>query len=69
MGKVTPWELCKKMKFAHTNKWYIHNPGPVFENETYKLHRNFDIEMDKLISARQSYLIIIIVKERELTKL
>ena len=20
------WELCKKFKFDHTNKWYIHNP-------------------------------------------
>ena len=25
MGKVTHWELYKKLKFDHTNKWYMHN--------------------------------------------
>ena len=24
--KVIHWELCKKFKFDHTNKWYVHNP-------------------------------------------
>ena len=23
------WEMCKKFKFDHTNKWYMHNPAPV----------------------------------------
>ena len=30
-------ELCKKFKIYHTNKWYIHNPESVLENETHKL--------------------------------
>ena len=25
VGKVIHWEVCKKLKFDHTNKWYIHN--------------------------------------------
>ena len=25
-GKVILWELCKKLKFDHTTKWYIHKP-------------------------------------------
>ena len=37
VGKVIHWELCKKLKFDHMNKWYMHNPEPVLENETYKL--------------------------------
>ena len=31
------WVLCKKFKFDHMNKWYIHNPASVLENETYQL--------------------------------
>ena len=34
MGKVIHWELCKKMKIDHPNKWYMHNPDSVQENET-----------------------------------
>ena len=37
MGKVINWEMRKKLKFDHTNKWYMHNPASVLENETYKL--------------------------------
>ena len=33
--KVIHWEMCKKFKFDHTNKWYMHNPAPVLENDTY----------------------------------
>ena len=25
------WEMRKKFKFDHANKWYIHNPAPVLE--------------------------------------
>ena len=24
IGKVINWEMCKKFKFDHTNKWYMH---------------------------------------------
>ena len=34
VGKVIHWEMCKKFKFEHTNKWYIRNPAPVLENDT-----------------------------------
>ena len=37
VGKVIHWEMCKKFKSDHTNKWYMHNPAPVLENDTYKL--------------------------------
>ena len=35
VGKVIHWEMCKKFKFDHTNKWYLHNPAPVLENDTH----------------------------------
>ena len=34
VGKVTHWELCKKLKFDHTNKWYMPNQTSILENET-----------------------------------
>ncbi len=43
VGKVIKWEMCKKFKFDHTNKWYMHNPAPVLENDTHKLLWDFDI--------------------------
>ena len=33
VGKVIQWEMCKEFKFDHTNKWYMHNPAPVLEND------------------------------------
>ena len=35
VGKVIHWEMCKKFKFDHTNKWYMQNPAPVLENNTH----------------------------------
>ena len=39
--KVIHWELCKKLKFDHTNKWHIHNPESIMENKTQKLLGGF----------------------------
>ena len=60
VGMVIHWEMCKKFTFDHTNKWYVHNPASVQENDTHKLLWNFDIQTDQLISARRPDLIIII---------
>ena len=54
IGKVIHWEMCKKFKFDLANKWYMHNPAPVLENDTHKLLWDFDIQTDHLISARRS---------------
>ena len=35
VGKVFHRELCKKFKFDHMNKWYMHNQTYVLENETH----------------------------------
>ena len=64
MSKVIHWELYKKLKFDHTNKWYMHNPESVLENETHKLLWDFEIQTDHQISARRQDLIIIKKKKR-----
>ena len=53
VGKVIHWELCKKFKFNHTNKWYIHNSESVLKKDTHKILWDFEIQTDHLISARR----------------
>ncbi len=57
--------MCKKLKFDHTNKWYMHNPAPLLENNTHKLLWDFDIQTDHLISARRPDLIIVNNKKQK----
>ena len=64
VGKVIHWEMCRKFKFDHTNKWYMHNPAPVLENDIHKLLWDFDIQTDHQISARGPDLIIIKKKKK-----
>ena len=64
VGKVIHWEICKKFKFDHTNKWYMYNPAPVLGNNTYRLLWDFHIHTDHLISARRPDLIIINKKKK-----
>ena len=67
VGKVIH---CKKSKFDHTNKWYMHIPAPVLENDTHKLLWDFNIQTDHLIPARRPDLIIINNnKKRDFAKL
>ena len=59
MGKVIHRESCQKFEFHHTNKWYVHNPESVLENETPKLLWDFEIQTDHLILPRRPDLIIV----------
>ena len=61
---VSKWEMCKKLKSDHRNKWYMHNPASVLENDTHKLLWDFGIHTNHLISARRLDHIII-NKKRE----
>ena len=65
VGNVIHGEICKKFKFDHTNKWYMHNQAPVQENDLHGLLWYFDIHTDHLISARRPYLIIIKKKKKK----
>ena len=46
------------------NKWSMHNPASVLENDTHKLLWDFGIQTDHLISGRKQDLIIINNKKR-----
>ena len=49
-----------------TNKWYVHNTESVLENETPKILKDFEIQTDHLISARQPDLVIVNKKKENL---
>ena len=34
VGKVVHWEMCKKFKFEHTNKWYYLPTPPLGQDMT-----------------------------------
>ena len=68
VGKVIHWEMCKKFKFDHTNKWYMHNSAPVRENDTHKLLWDFNIQTDHLLPARRLNLMIINNKKKKKKK-
>ena len=65
VGNVIHWEMYKKSKFDHANKWYMHNPVPILENDTHNLLWDFDIQTDLLISARRPDLKIIDKKKKK----
>ena len=60
--------MCRKFKFDHTNKWYMHNPASIPEYATNKLQWQFDI-LDQIISIRRSNLIIINKKKKRTCKI
>ena len=68
VGKVIHWELCKKLKFDHTNKWFMHNLASVMENETHKFQWDFDIQTDHQIPTWKPDLIIIDKKKKKKKK-
>ena len=64
VGKVIHRDLCKRLKFDHTTKWYMHKPESVLENKIHKNLWDFEIKTDHLISARRPDLVLIKKKER-----
>ena len=69
VGMNIHWEISWKFKFDNTNKWYMHSPAPVLNNDAHKLLWDFDIHADHLISARRPYLIIINQKKERICKI
>ena len=56
-GEAIRRELCKKLKFDHTTKWYILEAKSVQKNKTHKILSDFEIQIYNLIQARRLDLI------------
>ena len=57
--KVIHWELCKKLKFNHINKWYNHKHESILENEMHKIIWDILIQRNRPIPTRRPYLVLI----------
>ena len=68
VGNVIHWELCKKLKFDHSKKWYMHNSESVLQSETHKLLWDFEIQTYHQILARWPDFIIIKNKKKQKNK-
>ena len=62
--KVIQLELCKKLKFDNSTKWYMHKPESVQEDEVHIILWDYKIQTDDHISARKQDLVIVNKKER-----
>ena len=61
-GKVIHLELCKQLKFEHTNKWYMNKQESVLKNEIHKIIWDLDILTDDPIPSRIKELMLIYKK-------
>ena len=63
VGKVIHWELCKRSKFDHNDKWYIKQN--LFKNmRPIKILGDYEIQMNHLIPARRPDLVLITKTKR-----
>ena len=46
-GNMIHVELCKQLKFDHTETWHMRKTESVLENETYKVFNDFKIQTDR----------------------
>ena len=46
------WELNKRLQFGHKDKCYIHKTDSILENDTHKIHFDFEMKTGYSIPAR-----------------
>ena len=64
VGKVILWELQKRLKFEHADKWYTRKTKYVLENGRHKIRSDFVIEADQQIPTRRPDWVLIYRKKR-----
>ena len=53
LGKILHWKLARKCNFEAGDKWYVHEPESVLENEDYKILWDFSIQTDHVTEVRR----------------
>ena len=59
VGEIIRGELCKRLKFDHITKLYMHKAESVLENEMHRILWDFFIYRTYLIPARRLDLVLI----------
>ena len=65
VAKKVHWDICKKNKLEHIEKWYKHASEGAVVNEKIKVLWDINIQCDNLIEARRPDLIVIDKKEQK----
>ena len=65
LGKKIHWLMCKKFLIDCNEKWFLHEPEPVQENERCKLLWEFTIQTDKLLEHRRPDIVVIDKEKKE----
>ena len=65
LGKKIHWLLCKKFLIDCNEKWFLHEPEPVQENERCKLLWDFTIQTDKVLEHRRPDTVVIDKEKKE----
>ena len=65
VAKKVHWDLCKKKRLEHTEKWYEHVPEGAVENEEVKMLWNINVNCDNAMEARRPDIILIDEKEQK----
>ena len=63
-GKLINRKMCKRLKFGHDYKWYMHKPQSVQENKIHEILLGLLDTNDHLNPARRSDLVLINKKKR-----
>ena len=64
VGKVIHLELCKRLNFDHTNKWYMYKPESVQENGMHIILWDLKLYTDHLIPVKRPDLLLIKKKKK-----
>ena len=65
VAKKVHWDIYKKNRLEHMEKWYEHVPEGTVENEEVKVLWNIDDQCDNVMEARRPDIILIDKKERK----
>ena len=65
VAKKVHWDICKKNKLEHIEKWYKHASEGAVVNEKIKVLWDINIQCDNLIEPRWPDLIVIDKKEQK----
>ena len=65
VAKKIHWDICKKNRLEHSEKWYEYSTEGAAENEEIKALWDINIQRDNLIEASRPDLIIIEKKEQK----
>ena len=65
VARIIHWDLCKKWKLEHADKWYDHEPSTVIENEEVKVLWDMKIQTDAKIEHSKPDIVVFEKRSRK----